>query len=142
MAAGTATLVKQITVVHGFPTVVSKILPRKEVHDTVIVVVPGNPGIIDFYDVYLESLFRASGCKVPVYGVEHAGIFVVLIKICISSLFNQLMVLLSLIVRLVILSSIPSSQVSRECKKKGSFRIVNDLLRLNFGVSIVKSKFN
>ena len=112
-------------------------------HDTVIVVIPGNPGIIDFYDVYLESLFRASGCKVPVYGVEHAGIFVVLIRSCISSFFfKQLMVLLCLIVRLVILSSIPYSQVSLECKKKGSFRIVNDLLRLNFGVSIVKSTFN
>uniref|UniRef100_A0A7M5VE20 Lipid droplet-associated hydrolase n=2 Tax=Clytia hemisphaerica TaxID=252671 RepID=A0A7M5VE20_9CNID len=53
-------------------TWISFILPDcKDNSDTVIVVIPGNPGAIEFYDRFMENLFQY--CKLPIFGISHAG---------------------------------------------------------------------
>ncbi|PRP86228.1 hypothetical protein PROFUN_05744 [Planoprotostelium fungivorum] len=42
-------------------------------HDTAIVVVPGNPGFVDFYIEFIDKLFDRLGGVFSVYGVGHAG---------------------------------------------------------------------
>lgn len=41
--------------------------------EAIILVIPGNPGIIDYYDEFMESLYKSLDCKVPVWGISHAG---------------------------------------------------------------------
>lgn len=65
--------VKENVLVGGIPTVVSKILPSNSYSDCAIVVIPGNPGLIEYYDDFISSLFEASGEKLPIYGISHAG---------------------------------------------------------------------
>ncbi|XP_074656482.1 lipid droplet-associated hydrolase-like [Tubulanus polymorphus] len=38
-----------------------------------ILVIPGNPGIIEYYEHYMEELFTQSNCQIPVWGIAHAG---------------------------------------------------------------------
>ena len=64
---------KESILVNGIPTAVSKLLPPKCSSDVVAVVIPGNPGLIEYYDEFIASLFEASGGKLPVYGISHAG---------------------------------------------------------------------
>lgn len=53
-------------------TWVSFLLPDTKHHsDSVILFIPGNPGAIEFYDKFLESLFEQ--CNIPVIGISHAG---------------------------------------------------------------------
>ena len=60
--------------IKGVMTWVSYILPDlKESSDTVILVIPGNPGAIEFYDRFIEQLFKE--CRVPIFGISHAGQF-------------------------------------------------------------------
>ncbi|XP_038051890.1 lipid droplet-associated hydrolase-like isoform X2 [Patiria miniata] len=32
-----------------------------------------NPGVVDFYEVFMETLYKASGCRASVWGISHAG---------------------------------------------------------------------
>lgn len=66
-------LVKEIVFVNGLPTVISKILPRCRIHKFVIVVIPGNPGLVEFYDVFVTSLFHSLKGQWPIYAISHAG---------------------------------------------------------------------
>jgi len=51
----------------------SYILPEdyQRGRDTVIVFIPGNPGIIEFYDSFLQQLYE--NCGIPIFGVSYAG---------------------------------------------------------------------
>ena len=66
-------LVKEVVSVNGFPTVVSKMLPQKNNNKNVIVVIPGNPGLVEFYDDFLTTLFNSLHGQSPVYAISHAG---------------------------------------------------------------------
>ena len=59
--------------VNNILTNVAYILPNdyKRNEDTVILFIPGNPGIIEFYDSFLEQLFEF--CRIPLFGVSYAG---------------------------------------------------------------------
>ena len=35
--------------------------------------VAGNPGVADYYDEYLQSLYEESDCTLPVVCISHAG---------------------------------------------------------------------
>ena len=50
-----AKLVKEVVIVNGLPTVVSKILPQNYIQKHVIVLIPGNPGLVEFYDVFITN---------------------------------------------------------------------------------------
>ena len=63
----------EIVLVNGVPTLVSSATPSEEGSDITVVVIPGNPGCIRFYDVFISTLFEAGKRKFPVYGVSHAG---------------------------------------------------------------------
>lgn len=65
--------VKEIIPVSGIPTVVSKLLPLSGSSDFAVVVIPGNPGLIEYYDQFISSLFQAGGEKLHIYGISHAG---------------------------------------------------------------------
>lgn len=39
----------------------------------VIIVIPGNPGIIEYYQLFMESLHKALGEKYMIWGISHAG---------------------------------------------------------------------
>ena len=66
-------LVKEVVIVNGLPTVVSKRLPRRSIHKIVIVVIPGNPGLIEFYDGFVTTLFNSLQGQWPIYAISHAG---------------------------------------------------------------------
>jgi len=60
--------------INNIMTWVSFILPAcKDNSDTVILVIPGNPGAIEFYDRFIEHLFDK--CNLPIFGISHAGEF-------------------------------------------------------------------
>ncbi|XP_070533901.1 lipid droplet-associated hydrolase-like [Ptychodera flava] len=42
-------------------------------HDVLVLVIPGNPGVVGFYELFMETLYEASGRQVPVWGISHAG---------------------------------------------------------------------
>lgn len=66
-------LVKEVVSVNGLPTVVSKILPQNNIKKHVVVLIPGNPGLVEFYDVFITTLFDNLHGQVPVYAISHAG---------------------------------------------------------------------
>lgn len=72
-AISTTSLVKEVVIVDGLPTVVSKILPKKRNNKYVIVVIPGNPGLVEFYDDFVTTLFNSLHGQSPVYAISHAG---------------------------------------------------------------------
>ena len=72
-ATSTTSLVKEVVIVDGLPTVVSKILPKKLNNKYVIVVIPGNPGLVEFYDDFVTTLFNSLRGQSPVYAISHAG---------------------------------------------------------------------
>lgn len=59
--------------INGIPTRMSYAVPENSNNDVAIVVIPGNPGSIGFYDIFISKLFRASGGNLAIYGVSHAG---------------------------------------------------------------------
>lgn len=63
----------EVVLVNGIPTRVSSATPDEETTNVAIVVIPGNPGCIGFYDVFISSLFEAGRRRLPVYGISHAG---------------------------------------------------------------------
>ena len=66
-------LVKEVVSVNGLPTVVSKILPQNNIQKHVIVLIPGNPGLVEFYDVFITTLFDSLRGQFPLYAISHAG---------------------------------------------------------------------
>lgn len=70
---GTKKLVKEVVNVNGLPTVVSKILPQNNIQKHVIVIIPGNPGLVEFYDLFITTLFDTLRGQCPVYAISHAG---------------------------------------------------------------------
>ena len=66
------TVKKQVKTISGSSTVISS-LGSVNRSNLCIVFIPGNPGIIEFYDVFLSKLHKMCDRKVPVYGVAHAG---------------------------------------------------------------------
>lgn len=72
----TAGVVKQVVVLNGIPSLVSRIQPENFVMANckeAVLLIPGNPGIIRFYDCFLQALFKKCGGKLPVFGIQHAG---------------------------------------------------------------------
>lgn len=41
--------------------------------DALILVIPGNPGVVGFYSTFMRTLHEAFGGRVPVWAVSHAG---------------------------------------------------------------------
>ncbi|XP_072028862.1 lipid droplet-associated hydrolase-like isoform X2 [Amphiura filiformis] len=41
--------------------------------NVIFLIIPGNPGIPDFYELFMETIFKASNCQVPVWAIAHAG---------------------------------------------------------------------
>ena len=73
-AHGNMNLVKEVISVNGLPTVVSKILPQNNIEKHVIVLIPGNPGLVEFYDVFMTTfIFDTLRGRVSVYAISHAG---------------------------------------------------------------------
>ena len=68
-----AKLVKEVVSVNGLPTVVSKILPQNYIQKHMIVLIPGNPGLVEFYDVFITTLFDSLRGEYPLYAISHAG---------------------------------------------------------------------
>lgn len=64
---------KRALEVNGMPTEVTELLPEGLGGGLRLVVVPGNPGIVDFYVAFMEALFAHHGQEVPVMAVSHAG---------------------------------------------------------------------
>ena len=62
--------VKERFYIMGSETIISSIGNYKD-SDVVLLFIPGNPGIIDVYDVFLEELYRA--LQIPVVGISHGG---------------------------------------------------------------------
>ncbi|XP_071804383.1 lipid droplet-associated hydrolase-like [Asterias amurensis] len=80
LAPDEGTCKTQCVRVNGVPTHLMKVEPNlaetievADESDVLFLVIPGNPGIVDFYEVFMLTLFKASGCKVPVWGISHAG---------------------------------------------------------------------
>ncbi len=70
-------VVKQVQSFNGIPSLISKI--HAENFDIskckkAVVLIPGNPGIIRFYDSFLESLFIECKGEIPMFGIQHAGL--------------------------------------------------------------------
>ncbi|XP_071853859.1 lipid droplet-associated hydrolase-like isoform X2 [Apostichopus japonicus] len=70
-------LVRKFLSVRGIPTC---LLKAGEVHESdtkagksLFLIIPGNPGVIDFYDEFQKILHSASESAIPVWGVAHAG---------------------------------------------------------------------
>ena len=73
VAYGMTRLVKEVVNVNGLPTVVSKIFPQKNNQKHAIVIIPGNPGLVEFYDVFITTLFDTLQGQCPIYAISHAG---------------------------------------------------------------------
>ena len=63
---------KEVKIISGSSTVISSI-GTVDKSDTCIVFIPGNPGIIEFYDVFLSALYKMCRSKISIVGVAHAG---------------------------------------------------------------------
>lgn len=61
----------EIALINGVATRISSAMSTAE--DLCFVVIPGNPGGIGFYDVFISTIFQAGRGKYSVYGVSHAG---------------------------------------------------------------------
>jgi len=66
-------LVNEIVNVYGVPTWISCIKPKETQSKIFVLVIPGNPGPIGFYESFIESLFLTSDCSLTIYGISHAG---------------------------------------------------------------------
>lgn len=61
----------EIALINGVATRISSARSAEE--NTCIVVIPGNPGGIGFYDIFISTIFQAGKGRFSVYGVSHAG---------------------------------------------------------------------
>ncbi|XP_037071504.1 lipid droplet-associated hydrolase-like, partial [Pollicipes pollicipes] len=39
----------------------------------VVLVIPGNPGLIEYYDKFMATLYQELGGDIPVWGISHGG---------------------------------------------------------------------
>ena len=63
----------------GYSTVISSIgFSKEKIDDKVIVLIPGNPGLIEFYQVFMKKLFALK--KIPILGISHAGTVTIIIN--------------------------------------------------------------
>ncbi|XP_019739730.1 lipid droplet-associated hydrolase isoform X1 [Hippocampus comes] len=42
-------------------------------HKVLVLVIPGNPGVVGFYRTFIQTLYALFGCHHPVWAVSHAG---------------------------------------------------------------------
>lgn len=61
----------EIALINGVATRISSARSAEE--NTCIVVIPGNPGGIGFYDIFISTIFQAGKGRFSVYGISHAG---------------------------------------------------------------------
>ncbi|XP_078585174.1 lipid droplet-associated hydrolase-like [Branchiostoma floridae x Branchiostoma japonicum] len=61
--------------VDGTPTHVLKCgdFPPDQDNKLLYLIIPGNPGVVGYYDKFMRELYRAHGGRIPVWGVAHAG---------------------------------------------------------------------
>lgn len=64
---------RKVIPVNGIPTVISTLLPRDTCPKVSVVVIPGNPGLVEYYDLFIKGLFEASKKTLAIYGISHAG---------------------------------------------------------------------
>ena len=61
----------------GVPTWVSYLAAEKrrsnQKEDLIVLVIPGNPGPIGFYETFITSLYECSDKNFSIYGISHAG---------------------------------------------------------------------
>lgn len=57
----------------GMPTSVLKYGAIKPETEAIYLIIPGNPGVIEYYDYFMRHLYVQSNCTVPVWGISHAG---------------------------------------------------------------------
>lgn len=62
-----------VVLINGVHTKISCAMPEVDNEQVCVIVIPGNPGSIEFYDIFIEVLFKECGKKIPIYGVGHAG---------------------------------------------------------------------
>ncbi|XP_020895474.1 lipid droplet-associated hydrolase [Exaiptasia diaphana] len=68
-----AEIERKVVPVNGIPTVISVLQPKDKPSKLSVVVIPGNPGLVEYYDVFISSLYEASGQSLSIYGISHAG---------------------------------------------------------------------
>ena len=76
---------KQVQNINGIPSLISKIHAENfEVGQCkkAVVLIPGNPGVIRFYESFLESLFDECEGRIPMFGIQHAGIHFCVLSRC------------------------------------------------------------
>ena len=66
-------LKREVKTICESSTVISSFGDLKKANKRCIVFVPGNPGIIEFYDVFLTELHKLTNYEVPVYGIAQGG---------------------------------------------------------------------
>jgi len=62
-----------IVLINGVHTKISCAIPEVDNEHVCVVIIPGNPGSIEFYDIFIDVLFNECGKRIPIYGVGHAG---------------------------------------------------------------------
>lgn len=65
--------IRHVKKIMGSNTVISRFGAVTKRCNYCIIFIPGNPGIIEFYDVFLLKLHQLTGCRVPVIGIAQAG---------------------------------------------------------------------
>lgn len=70
---GAPEIQRKVIPVNGIPTVISTLLPRDTCPKVSVVVIPGNPGLVEYYDLFIKGLFEASKKTLAIYGISHAG---------------------------------------------------------------------
>ncbi|ESP05249.1 hypothetical protein LOTGIDRAFT_152065 [Lottia gigantea] len=48
-------------------------IPQKITEKYLFFVIPGNPGIIEYYESFMRCLYHRTGSKIPVWGMSYAG---------------------------------------------------------------------
>ncbi|CAH1772983.1 unnamed protein product [Owenia fusiformis] len=65
--------VSEYPTVLGVPTHVLQYGTLGDSVESLVLIIPGNPGVPDFYAEYMEIIYKGLGEKVPVWAVAHAG---------------------------------------------------------------------
>lgn len=71
---------QDFVIVHGIPTHVvtcgrwlDEPLPDKDSRKFLILFIPGNPGVIEYYIEFLKALYEGLQRAIPIWGISHAG---------------------------------------------------------------------
>ena len=68
----------EIALINGVATRIAS--ARSSEENVCIVVIPGNPGGIGFYDIFISTIFQAGKGRYSVYGVSHAGMVRIIVE--------------------------------------------------------------